>query len=924
MTNPILEAALAYAARGWPVFPCNPRVDPPDTPSKKRKSKAPLVAGPDKDGNDKPIPHTGGLWRASTDPDQIRAWWAQYPKALIGMPTGARSGVIVIDLDPKDVPLDAVLRTLHDAVGPLPRGPRVETQSGGLHIYFKVPDEGEIPKNSAKRLERIDWRGDGGYVIVPPSTMADGKSYRWLVSPDDLAFPEAPLEVLDLVYQRGAFARVAAKGVGQGDTLVANRPPRISDDPAETAIRKYAHGALERVRADVARAPKGRRGTELNAAAFAMGPFVELGLMTEREVTAALQDGADACGLTATDGAHERDAKIERGLAAGRVKGEIEGLRRKVDEIRDEAARRQPRRPEAPLGDVDDGPGDLRPAAPFQDGGGGRRGGDGDGPGGGDGGGGAPDPSIAEACSEEPQNDTGNGRRLMRWFGHNLLNVRDVGDGHWWAGTHWEMKGGKEAFQRFAQVTAERIGLEAGFIRPLARDAAKIEAAKPLLDRPLDELEEAEKAMLAEGSKAEDRLFKRRGDRHKFAISCGNTNRINGMIAQALPHMTVAPEDMDRDPFAVNVLNGTLRVVKVRAEDPDCPDPDVVRWVERWQVRLDPHDRADRITRVMPVAWDPEAACPRWDGFMERFQPNEPIRRFLQAWHGYALTGMMGEQAFVYNYGLGANGKSTFMEAIARIQGDYAQSLPAEALTGDQQRRGDQATPEFARLPGARLVRCAELPRGQGFRESTIKMLTGGEPILVRHLHKGFFEFRPNFKAIGSGNDRPPIGGVDEGIWRRMKLVPWSVTIPPDERRPMEKVLAEFMAEASGILNWLLAGLLDYLDHGMIVPAEIQAATEEYRTDMDPVGEFTRACVVEDPDKTVNARDMFLAYTAWCHANSVKAFQEKTFAGIMAQKAFRKSTGRIRMYHDVRLHNVPDDPDLQSSQGSRGPWPDQP
>ena len=371
MTNPLLEAALAYAARGWPVFPCNPRVDPPGTPSKQRKSKAPLVAGPDRDANNKPIPHTGGLWRASTDPDQIRAWWTQFPKALIGMPTGARSGVIVIDLDPKDAPLETVLRTLHDAVGPLPQGPRTETQSGGLHIWFKVPDEGEIPKNSAKRLERIDWRGDGGYVIVPPSVMADGKAYRWLVSPDDLDFPEAPIEVLDLVYQRGAFARARQDGVGSADGTPALPTPRISDDPAEAAIRKYAHGALDRVRADVARAAKGGRGFELNSAAFAMGPFAELGLLTEREVTAALQDAADACGLTATDGAHERDAKIERGIAAGRLKGEIEGLRRKVEEIRAEAGRRVPRRPEAPLEDEDGESSEAPQAAPPEDGGGG-------------------------------------------------------------------------------------------------------------------------------------------------------------------------------------------------------------------------------------------------------------------------------------------------------------------------------------------------------------------------------------------------------------------------------------------------------------------------------------------------------------------------------------------------------------------------
>jgi putative DNA primase/helicase len=294
---------------------------------------------------------------------------------------------------------------------------------------------------------------------------------------------------------------------------------------------------------------------------------------------------------------------------------------------------------------------------------------------------------------------------------------------------------------------------------------------------------------------------------------------------------------------------------------------------------------------------------------MERFQPGQDVRRFLQMFHGYALTGLTGEQVFVFNYGLGANGKSTFMEAIARLMGSYAKMLPSEALTGDIQKRGDQATPEFARLPGARLVRCAELPRGQGFRENTIKLLTGGEPMLVRHLHKGFFDMRPTFKAIGSGNDKPSVGGVDEGIWRRMRLVPWGVTIPVAERRPMAKVLEEFEAESAGILNWLLDGLTDYLENGLIVPPEVQSATDSYRSDMDPVGEYVAACVVAEEESTVAARAMYEAYVAWCHANSVKPYSERNFAGIMVQKGYRKSHGRIRLYHGVRLEGVPEDPE---------------
>jgi len=180
----MLEAALAYAAAGWPVFPCNPTQDLPGTPAAKRKGKKPLVAGADKDAYGNAIPRTGGLWRASTDEAQIRKWWGKYPKALIGVPTGARIGLFVVDLDPRDGEcIDEVRARLEVAVGSLPDTPISVTQSGGWHLWFKNPADGELPKNKAGRIPGVDWRGEGGYVIVPPSTMSDGKAYSWLVAP---------------------------------------------------------------------------------------------------------------------------------------------------------------------------------------------------------------------------------------------------------------------------------------------------------------------------------------------------------------------------------------------------------------------------------------------------------------------------------------------------------------------------------------------------------------------------------------------------------------------------------------------------------------------------------------------------------------------------------------------------------------------
>ncbi|RIK91755.1 MAG: hypothetical protein DCC73_14935 [Proteobacteria bacterium] len=912
-----LSHALAYAALGWPVFPCHPN------------DKRPLIEG--------------GFTAASLDPAQIRDWWRQWPDAMIGAPTGRvmGGGHFVIDIDPPaGQDADAVIAAMARIVGPLPGGLMARTPRGGLHLYFHQP-MGQAIGNRAHVIDGVDVRGDGGYVILPPSVRrgpkavadgCEGVAYAWedghSIDEMDAAAPSP--EILRFVMERRerpphsplsrGQARPSPPESGEGIKKEGGEGKKETggSDGAAVAfvhnerVRKFALSALESETRAVAQAGRGQRNTQLNLAALKLGQLIAAGALSEATVRAALTEAAAACGLIKDDGARSVALTIDSGLRKGK------------SEPRDLSAigRASPRA--AWTGD-----------APWPDDG--RAEGEGQ----------PPDPQgerasedrtaansnakgaerlrqIVQQCAAEPQNDTGNGRRLRLHFGEDFLFVRDVG-AHVWTDSHWEAQGGDECLVRLAQETAERIHWEAANLAHSAKDLEVIQAAADILSATPDAAKRTgeQNALVARAGEIKAALVKAKSARHKFAISSGNSAKVAAMVAMAAAHATVRPEDMDADPMAINVANGTLRLVKETVDDPDCPDPEVTRQITRWRARLGEHRREDRLSKVMPVAYDPDADCPRWREFVERFQPKAAVRRFLQAFHGYALTGLTGEQVFVFNYGLGANGKSTFMEALARLMGAYAQVLPAEALTGDMQRRGDQATPEFARLPGARLVRCAELPRGQWFRESTLKMLTGGEAILVRHLHARFFEFRPIFKAIGSGNDKPQIGGVDEGIWRRMRLIPWEVTIPPDERRPMEKVLAEFMAEGPGILNWLLEGALDYLENGLIVPPEIASATDDYRAAMDPVGEFTGACVTPAPGNDVTARDMYLAYVAWCHANSVKAFSEKAFAAIMTQKGFEKESGRIRKYKHVALKDVPDDPELTGGRSPVAPmWPD--
>lgn len=511
-------------------------------------------------------------------------------------------------------------------------------------------------------------------------------------------------------------------------------------------------------------------------------------------------------------------------------------------------------------------------------------------------------------------NDTDNGRRLIRWHGADLIFVRDVG-WHVWTGRVWEPIGGAEAVQRYAHRVARNIALEAEVIYPMEEERRQIEAGTAARRVSKEDRTEFEEAAIAEGKKAMGTWMTRRGRRRAFSVTCGNGARISQMIAQAAPYLTIGVEQMDADPLLVNVENGTLVFEHVR--DPEAEDPANAPMF--WRVKLRQHDRDDRLAKIAPAIFEPDAECPRWHAFLDRFQPSKAMQDFLQVYYGYSLLGVIGAQKLVFHYGEGANGKSTLIEALARLFGAYARSLNAESLTGTQARAGSQASPDLAQLPGARMVRISELPRGEPLREALVKQLTGGEPMMVRHNYGNFFEFRPNFKASMSGNDRPRIDGVDHGIWRRIALIVWGVTIADHERREMESVLAEFAAERSGILNWLIQGALNYLEGGLIEPPEVLEATRAYRSDMDQVQGFIDACVTrvpppqppEDPVQ-LPVRMLYEAYTNWCLANAMKPWTEKTFSMTMVKKGFVRRDTRIRTFEGIKLHDVPERPEPRS------------
>jgi putative DNA primase/helicase len=365
--------------------------------------------------------------------------------------------------------------------------------------------------------------------------------------------------------------------------------------------------------------------------------------------------------------------------------------------------------------------------------------------------------------------------------------------------------------------------------------------------------------------------------------------------------LTVPVESFDAEKLAVNVLNGTLRFARET-----MPDGSI-----EASVRLDPHRREDLSTKLVPFDYDPRAACPLYDGMIEWAQPDAGMRRYLHQVGGYALTGDTGEHKLWFWYGMGRNGKSVTVDTWCHVAGDYSGTTLVETFL-DQgiKKRGDAATPDLARLGGVRMLRASEPERGAKLNSALIKFVTGGEPVPVRALHRGFFDLLPRFKLIISGNTKPDIPDTDDGIWGRMKLVEWTRNIdkpPPDAVNWPKKdihLAAKIKAdEGSGVLNRLIGGLLDWLAHGLVEPKAVTEATQAYRDDSDPLARFLRLCTEPDPDPNAKVQSSKLheVFCAWAKAAGEREWTQKGFSKAMVEKGFSKKASDGMQWLGLRL-----------------------
>ncbi len=380
------------------------------------------------------------------------------------------------------------------------------------------------------------------------------------------------------------------------------------------------------------------------------------------------------------------------------------------------------------------------------------------------------------------------------------------------------------------------------------------------------------------------------------AASCGDANKRNEIakwakasqfernlkamisMAKSEPGIPVEPSQLDSDLWLLNVANGTIDLRTGELRD--------------WQ-------RDDLITKMLPIEYDPSSLCPIWDAFLDRIMAgNQDLIDFLRRAVGYSLTGDTSEQALFIGYGLGANGKTVFIETIKAMLRDYAATADFSTFLI---RNSDAPRNDLANLVGTRFVAATETESGKKLSEAVIKQVTGGDEISCRFLYHEPFSYRPRYKLFLTVNHRPIIKDSTLSIWRRIKLIPFAVTIPEVEQD--KRLLEKLQGGLSGILAWAVRGCLEWQKNGLGVPEEVIAATNEYREFEDILAGFLGGCCVEDENALTSAKELYNAYTEYCSDNGDEPIKQITFGKSLSERGFirKRGTKGVHCWRGIQL-----------------------
>jgi len=435
--------------------------------------------------------------------------------------------------------------------------------------------------------------------------------------------------------------------------------------------------------------------------------------------------------------------------------------------------------------------------------------------------------------------DTGNAERFADTFGekirYSFINKKWLYyDGRKWC---FDMSG---AIKRMADETVEEMRGDMKFY---------IDNAPEKVDT-----DEAEKSFVKH-------LKQSRSSKSKIA-----------MVKEAEHRVPITTEQLDTHTSLLCTPNG---IVNLRTGE------------------LQPHDVYKLITKITNCEYTNKIDCPLWDTFLnDIFDGDQELIRFMQKAIGYSLTGSTKEDCAFFCYGTGRNGKTTFLDIISDVMGDYATNIQPETIMMKQASSGP--TGDIARLKGARFVMSEEPNEGVRLNEGLLKQLTGGGKVTAAKKYENEFEFYPEFKLWMSTNHKPVIRGTDIGIWSRIRLIPFTVRIP-DEK--MDKNLKhKLKQELPGILKWAVDGCLMWQREGLKTPAAVARSTNEYKGEMDVINAFLDACCEVGGLNLERANDIFQVYAKWAKENNEYEMKSTKF-GIELSKRFDKIRNQYGVYY---------------------------
>ena len=345
-----------------------------------------------------------------------------------------------------------------------------------------------------------------------------------------------------------------------------------------------------------------------------------------------------------------------------------------------------------------------------------------------------------------------------------------------------------------------------------------------------------------------------------------STLKLQAMVKNALWEkcLWIEPDDLDKDKMIFNCANGII---------------------DLKSGRLLEHERKRFITKISPVAYDMEAECALWKEFLKSiFKKNKSLIKFVQKIMGICLTGNTSEQAIFIFYGTGANGKSTFLDIILSIMGDYGTTTPTETL---MQKKGDSSSNDIARLQGTRFVAAMEADIGGNLAEAVVKRLTGNDKIVARFLYGEYFEYKPTFKIFMATNHKPKVIGMDEAIWRRLKLIPFEVKFNKTQQDP--DLPEKLEKELPGILAWMVEGCLLWQKEGLGTPSAIIEANRKYRSEMSAIETFIEECCRRDENEMIQASHLYNAYKEWAEEHSERIISMRSLGMRLAESGMDKT-----------------------------------